>query len=188
MKKKSRTKDINKHAKLRELILYVSDKCQDHTKFGATKLNKILFFADFIAYAKRGRSITNEKYFKLPFGPAPQKLVFVRRKMIDDGILVIQHRETLSGTQERPIPMRAPDLSIFESWEIDLVNSVINELRNRDADEVSDLSHYYMGWRLAKEQEEIPYETVFIRDPEEILVTEKRKARARELVKIHGSE
>jgi hypothetical protein len=37
-------------AKLRELILLISEWCQADPKFGAIKLNKLLFHADFSAF------------------------------------------------------------------------------------------------------------------------------------------
>ncbi|HZQ34888.1 MAG TPA: hypothetical protein VFD32_03070 [Dehalococcoidia bacterium] len=44
--------------KLGELILYVAEKSSDDPRFGATKLNNILFFSDFLAFGQLGRSIT----------------------------------------------------------------------------------------------------------------------------------
>jgi len=35
--------------KFQELLLYVAARCEGAPTFGATKLNKILFFADFLA-------------------------------------------------------------------------------------------------------------------------------------------
>ena len=39
-------------AKLKELMLYVADKCSQDPNFGATKLNKILWWANFLAFGK----------------------------------------------------------------------------------------------------------------------------------------
>ncbi len=44
--------------KLRELVLYIADKCEEDRTFGAVKLNKILFYADFISFAEYGEPIT----------------------------------------------------------------------------------------------------------------------------------
>ena len=60
--------------KMRELILYVASKSQHDPKFGSTKLNKILFFADFAFYFKHGRSVTGQEYMRLKHGPAPRRL------------------------------------------------------------------------------------------------------------------
>ncbi len=40
--------------KFAELILYVSQKSTFDSTFGSTKLNKILYFSDFLAYGKLG--------------------------------------------------------------------------------------------------------------------------------------
>jgi len=56
-------------AKMAELILYVSDRCQLDPAYGSTKLNKILFYADFLYYAKHGTSITGQEYMRLDKGP-----------------------------------------------------------------------------------------------------------------------
>ncbi len=40
--------------KLKEFILYVADRCEADPTFGAVKLNKILFYADFLAFASTG--------------------------------------------------------------------------------------------------------------------------------------
>ena len=44
--------------KLRQLILYVSQKCANHPGFGLTKLNKIAYFADFLVFANTDNPLT----------------------------------------------------------------------------------------------------------------------------------
>jgi Protein of unknown function (DUF4065) len=169
-------------AKLKELILYISKKCENHTKFGATKLNKILFYADFMAYAQRGRAVTGATYFKLPMGPAPKKLIPAIKALEKSGDIVLQERRIFSRTQKRWIALREPDLSLFDGFEIALVDEVIEALKERNAESVSDLSHEFVGWQIVKEEEEIPYETVFLRDPSEIVISDQRIRKAREIV------
>jgi hypothetical protein len=53
--------------KLRELILYVSTLSKDDDNFGATKLNKLLFYADFLAYQRsvdRSQDSNIRRYLK----------------------------------------------------------------------------------------------------------------------------
>jgi len=182
----AKDRDVDEHEKLRELILYIAQKCQDHPRFGAVKLNKILFFADFIAYAKRGKSITGETYFKLPQGPAPKKLKPVVEQLTESGQAVEQLRRVLAWSQRRLIPLREPNLSVFSGEEISLVDEVIEALKHKDAKEVSALSHTFAGWKLVPDNEDIPYETVFLRDPADILVTEKQLQQAKAIAKEHG--
>ena len=68
--------------RFRELILYCALKSETHRFFGATKLNKCLFYADFLAYRALGSSITGAEYLALEHGPAPRQLVAEREAMV----------------------------------------------------------------------------------------------------------
>ena len=149
--------------KFKELILYISEKCASHVKFGATKLNKILFYSDFNAVLRLGRPITGAEYQKLEHGPAPRRFIPIQQEMQAGGELAIQPKRLWSGkTQHRPVNLRTPDLSCFTAEEIALVDEVIEALRDMTADEVSQASHTELGWEAASYGENIPYETAFI--------------------------
>ncbi len=51
--------------KLGELMLFISKRTAEDRRFGATKLNKVLFFSDFLAYRLLGDPITGAQYRKL---------------------------------------------------------------------------------------------------------------------------
>jgi hypothetical protein len=166
--------------RLAELILYISDKCERDEYFGAVKLNKILFFADFLYYQRRGRSITGQEYQRLKNGPAPRRLMPVRSDLERDGDVVVKKRFTPGGyEQARTVAVREPDLRMFAGDEIAMVDFVITELWNHTASEASDLSHTLTGWKLAENGDTIPYETVFLSERE--LTTDEAEY-ARELV------
>ena len=149
--------------KFKELILYISQKCATDPKFGAVKLNKILYFSDFFSFARTGTAITGFVYQKLANGPAPQKMVPIRTAMISEGTLGIQVVPLRNGrTQRRTVNLRKPHLEIFTGEEIALVDYVIDSLKQSTAEDVSDISHEMVGWQVAKIGEEIPYGTVFL--------------------------
>lgn len=52
---------------------------------GATKLNKVIFFAEFTHFRKHGSVISGCKFQKLPHGPAPVRLIPVRERLIEEG-------------------------------------------------------------------------------------------------------
>lgn len=149
-------------AKLGELILYVSERCEADRHFGATKLNKILFFADFLFYQKTGRSITGQEYQRLPNGPAPRRLIPVRQTLVDAGDLAVRERLTHGRRQLRTFAVREADLSGFGGDEIAVVDHVIDVLWDHSATDASDLSHTLTGWRLARDGDTIPYESAFL--------------------------
>lgn len=155
-----------KHRKLAELILYISDRHETDEWYGSTRLAKTLFYADFLFYAKYGRSITQERYVRKPNGPMPDSMLNVRDRMVRDRDLVVKVRDHLGYPQKRPIAIRQPDLSAFSGEEIAMVDYVLAQLEGKSATEVSDLSHRFEAWQLAEDGEEIPYFTALLSDGE----------------------
>lgn len=163
--------------RMRELILYVAHACEDDRTFGAVKLNKILFYADFLAYRERGRSITEQEYQKLPQGPAPRCLVPLREEMVLAGDLIVREAAYFGRPQKRPIALRNPDLSPFLPLDIAVVDAVIRALWGKTARETSELSHEFWGWKLANMRETVPYEVALVARPDEYTDDELEYAR-----------
>jgi hypothetical protein len=156
---------IGDEEKLAELILYISQKCATDRKFGAIKLNKILYLSDFLSFGNWGEPITGVEYQHLRKGPAPRRLIPVRDALQKDGKLVVQSVSLKSGNiQKRTVNLTEPDLKLFSGREIALVDSVIEGLWDLDAEESSDFSHRFVGWKMTKEGDPIPYGSVFISD------------------------
>lgn len=158
-------KPVYDEEKFKELILYVAAKYECEDFFGATKLNKLLFYSDFLAYKTLGRPITGAEYVALEFGPAPKRLLPVQDELVKSGDIAIERR-TL---QRRIIALRDPDLSEFSASEIAVVDQVIEALKDADAKQVSELSHAFLGWKAARAEGQatgqmvaIPYATVFV--------------------------
>ncbi|MHB1795287.1 MAG: Panacea domain-containing protein [Acidobacteriaceae bacterium] len=170
--------------KFKELILYISEKCATDPNFGATKLNKILFLSDFWAYARFKKPITGVEYMKLPKGPAPRPLFPIREEMVGDGELAIQETAiTEEISRKRPINLRSADLSVFDAQEIALVDQIVTMCSGVTAVRMSNYTHNWHGWIAARDQETIPYETVFISDDP---ITPFEIERGRELAKQYG--
>ena len=178
------TTKIGDEAKLAELILYVSQKCASDPTFGSVKLNKILYFSDFIAFGSWGEPITGVEYQHLMKGPAPRRLVPVRDELIARSELVLQRIALASGNfQQKPVNLREANLDEFTAKEICLVDKVIDALWGLGADDTSDLSHRYVGWKMTKENENIPYGSIFISDEP---LTEAEIIRGQQLAREFG--
>lgn len=176
--------ELDGAALLPELILYISQKCSDDPTFGATKLNKILFYSDFFSYFRFGRPIVGLEYHRLPKGPAPKRLPFVRDQMLSNRDIAIQKVPFFDKEQHRCVPLREPDLTKFTGRDIALIDEVIKSLWGKTAKEVSDESHQ-RAWRIAKDREPIPYQAIFISDDD---LTEADIARVRDLNQQHQWE
>ncbi len=150
--------------KFRELIVYVAEQCASDPTFGAVKLNKILFYADFAAFRQLRKPITGATYRKLSEGPAPKELMQARHALIDAGRLEVQSRRYFGRMQKRPVklPRTEVDTSLFSESELEIINDTIEFFRGKSAREVSDYSHREPGWILAQDLEEIPYQTAHL--------------------------
>lgn len=148
--------------KLRELILYICHRCEGDDTFGAVKLNKILFYADFGAYVLHEHSITGEEYQALDHGPAPRRLVPVRESLIAEKRLIVREKDYHGNRQFKPIALDSPDLTLFTAEEIAYVDDLIARFWGTNAAEISEKSHGFLGWRLAERGETIPYKLALI--------------------------
>ncbi|MGA7822530.1 MAG: Panacea domain-containing protein [Candidatus Sulfotelmatobacter sp.] len=175
---------IGDEEKLSELILYISQKCATDPKFGAVKLNKILYLSDFLAFGNWGEPITGVEYQHLRQGPAPRRLVPVRDALQKGGKLVVQTLPLKSGNRQvRTVNLVDPNLRVFSGREIALVDSIIEDLWDMDAEESSEFSHRFVGWRMTQENEPIPYGSIFLSDEP---LSEAEILRGQELARTFG--
>lgn len=168
--------------RLGELMLYIAKKSQFDPNFGGTKLNKILYYADFVSFGRSGKPITGAEYIKQEFGPTPKRLLPVRKLLETRKEAAVQRVDFLGKEQQRLVALRDPDLSLFSGEEIALVDQVIEYLRGKTAREVSELSHD-RAWRVAKMGGAIPYEAAFLSNENS---NEGDVERGRELIEQHG--
>ena len=168
--------------RLRELIVYISQRCEGDNWFGATKLNKILLYADFFSFLRHGMPVTGEAYQRLEKGPAPKAMKPVMAEMVGQGEVDIHKRDIAGKTQHRIRALREPDLTIFTGRDIALVDEVIRRLWNKTATEVSRFSHG-IQWQTRFDLDPIPYEAAYLSDDP---VTDADVARTNELAREFG--
>jgi uncharacterized phage-associated protein len=164
--------------KFTELLLIVADRLRSDEAGGATKLNKILYFADFAHVRRTGRSITGAEYQRLRNGPAPRRLLPVRDRLVESNDAELVERDHLGYKQHRLVPAREADQSVFEADELRTINDVLDELAGLNGRDVSDLSHEEAGWRLTDEGETIPYEAALIPREQPLTPTAAEQATA----------
>jgi uncharacterized phage-associated protein len=148
--------------KFTELLVYVASRLQSDRSGGATKLNKVIFFADFAHVRRTGSPITGATYQKLEHGPAARRLRPVRDRLVSMGEAELREEEFLGYQQHRFVPRREADLSVFTDDELDTIDRVLTDLDGLNARQVSDLSHEESGWRLVEFGDDIPYEAALV--------------------------
>jgi uncharacterized phage-associated protein len=163
-KNKSDSRDFRYNSKkFKELLLYVSARSENDPEFDPIKLNKILFYADFWAYAMWGKPITGATYNALLHGPGPSTIVPAVKELEAEGRAVMAPKADLASARKRLVPTVEPDLSEFDAREISLVERFLEVFRDSSSRTLSKLSHETsVGWQLADIGTMIPYQTVFL--------------------------
>ena len=180
--------------KLKELILYISQDYESDPNYGSTHLNKLLFFADFLSYAKYGRPITGAEYVRERHGPVPsavrlgynspvQELVREGRARINTTTIAIPGTRK-TGKRITPVAVRPPDMSVFSEQELELINAVLGSFRDLTAGWISKYTHEFAGWHVVALNEKIPYETIFVSPDQR--QSEHIQRRGLELAREHG--
>lgn len=150
--------------RLRELILYIAGKCAKAESFGLTKLNKILWRADFEAFAERGTPVTGRAYQRLQFGPAPVEMMPLLREMQGRGLIAIEQRETGgSFTEQRVRASGKPSLHFFSDDDIEYIDRSISYYWEKTATGASEDSHG-IAWRLLEDGDAMPYDFAYLSD------------------------
>lgn len=149
--------------KLRALVHYVIWRAGNREGFGATKLNKVLWFADARHYESNGRSITGETYIRQKHGPVPSHIVEVVADLERAGIVRVGTEFFQSKEIKRCVTDVRPDTSIFTDAELSIVDWWTKHIdEDHTAGSISDLSHDYT-WEIAGIGEEIPLYAVLAR-------------------------
>ena len=164
--------------KFAEMLLHVAGWLRGDMAGGATKLNKVLFFAEFTHLRRHSSVISGCEFQKLEHGPAPRQLRPVRTRLIADRDAELVADDYFGRRQHRLVPLHDANLDRFTKSELAVIDEVLQQLDGMTAVQVSDLSHLEPGWRLTEIGETIPYSTAFLGDPQVHTPTSRRLSEA----------
>ncbi len=150
--------------KMKNVLLYLLERCAGKPNVGETVLYKLLYFADFNYYELYEEHMTGARYRKLPYGPVPQKLSSLLNRMIDDGDLKRVKTAYHGFAQTRYLPLEKSDLTQLKASEKEVLDKVIDQFSDWSASAISDYSHKDMPWLASGEGDDIDYELAFYRE------------------------
>ena len=143
--------------KLSHVVHYICYQCRDDpSKLGATKLNKVLWFAEMFSYKHSGDPITGESYKKQKYGPVSTHLPQVLRGLESSRCLTIDSGEEAFETTLY-YSRKKPKEGILTEREMNIINSQIEHICDEHtATSASEKSHDEM-WKIAHMHEVLPY-------------------------------
>ena len=123
-----------------------------------TKLNKLMFYADFLHFKDYVISITGTQYARIPFGPAPNNYDLYYPTLIRQGALNIEEIEYPDYSGERYISKKEPDLTIFSEGELRILASIQERFKDSTATEITVYSHEEEGYKKTETGKIISYQ------------------------------
>lgn len=120
-----------------------------------TKLMKLFYYIDFISYAERGAPVTNDTYYKLPYGPVPS---FIKNEIDNLMLLSTPNSESFKSQLSGSVKLEAKeagktkgyvikpvaqtyDKESLSSYEWKLLERVFNKFKNKSAKELTEQTH-----------------------------------------------
>ncbi|MBA7693286.1 hypothetical protein ES703_101865 [subsurface metagenome] len=144
--------------KLKNMILYLVNRLGSVLE---TKLNKLLWYCDFLHSKETSVSITGAQYIRLPFGPVPNNYERIIGIMQPD---LLNMDEIPFNTKEGIVlgkqftTLVKPDESIFSEQEIKVMNFIADTFRNDTSTSIKEKSHQETAYKKCEDQDIISYE------------------------------
>lgn len=142
--------------RLKNVMLYVLEHCGE---VWTTKMNKLLFYIDFLSYRERGIAITGLCYRAIDFGPVPERWERVYSQFDE-----IRQEVRAVGEYEGNVLKASAkaDETLFAEDELQIMAQVCEKLGKCSSRQVSDLSHKEKAWLDCHDEHRmIPFEGAF---------------------------
>jgi DNA-binding transcriptional regulator YiaG len=127
--------------RLKNLLLYVLEQMGETFQ---TKMNKVLFYIDFLSYRERGMAISGLVYQAMEFGPVPQRWdrVYSAFDEVEQQIRLVQGQECLSL-----LPGGVADMRCFTAAEKAIIDRVCAKMKDMTSRAASKMSHEEILWK-----------------------------------------
>lgn len=130
---------------LTEMVVYFSQNLQSYK----TKMNKLLFYSDFLAFRESGQSISGATYKAIPYGPVPEKYESIFENLSTTDVIDIHYEnkpngskiEKLIGREDRPV-----NSAKFSEKELEILQLVVEKFRDVNSSEIVAISHEETAW------------------------------------------
>ncbi len=126
--------------RLKNIMLFILDRCGD---VWCTKMNKLLFYIDFLSYRERGMAMTGLTYKAIEFGPVPERWDRVYSEFSEIHQELKQAGEFVGSALRSDVPA---DVSVFSDNELKIMEQVCSKFETSSSRDISKLSHEEAAW------------------------------------------
>lgn len=133
-----------------EKISQVIEHFSSRTELYKTKLNKLLFYVDFLMYKRTACSMTGITYKAIPFGPVPAQYDKMYIKLCDDKEIEINTVYFSDGNYGEQIKSLKNNKRTFSEAESEVLTTIADKLCDKNTKEIVDISHLESAWKENK--------------------------------------
>ena len=123
-----------------------------------TKLNKMLFYADFKFYKDYGTSITGACYAHLPYGPVPDQFGTIYAALCDLGLLEVEEQPCGDSVAEFLTARTPVAPTVFSASELRVLATVKERFQRLSATAITKQSHDEVAYQKTQDGQPISYE------------------------------
>lgn len=147
--------------KFTEMVIYFSAKLSPFK----TKMNKLLFYADFLMFKESCFSISGVRYKAIDMGPVPNNFQSIFEYLTNNNeidIFTTEFANGYSGEQFKARKDRNFNPALFTNNELKTLEKVASTFKETSTNEIIKLSHFEEAWKKnEKEKKIISYEYAF---------------------------
>lgn len=136
--------------RLKNILLYFIEK-SDGVFF--TKMNKLLFYADFMAYRVTGKSVSGLAYKAIAHGPVPVRWDRIYSFFDEIDQEIVQFSDGREGT--KLVSKLSPDMAEFSDDELKILEYVSQRFKNETPTQISETSHEEEAWKKYKDSDKL---------------------------------
>lgn len=123
-----------------------------------TKINKLLFYADFKCFKEFTVSLTGAQYVHLPHGPVPNDYQILFAILSQRGDISIDEIPVGPYWGENFTSKEAPDISVFSTSELRVLSEIKEMFEDFNSSEIRKYSHEESAYQKTTSGETISYE------------------------------
>lgn len=133
-------------SRLKNIMLAVLEKCSN---VWCTKMNKLLFYIDFLSYREYGSAMTGLTYRAIDYGPVPERWDRIYSEFPE---VTQEIRQCGDFEGSVLVANGRVDTSVLSAQELEIIDKVCYALGNMSSRELTQLSHQEQGWIENKEK------------------------------------
>lgn len=147
--------------KFTEMVVYFSE----HIKPYKTKMNKLLFYADFLMFKQSCFSISGVRYNAINMGPVPHNFQSVFEYIANADEIAIHYYEFPDGGFGEQFVARTDrpfNSSLFSELELDVLKKIVATFKTTSTNDIIEISHLEKAWQKNEQNKSIiSYEYAF---------------------------